>query len=143
MKYPEKYLVTAGGRIKCLCCTAMSKHTREQCRKPALKISRTRKCQFHGGRSTGPKSAAGKARIAAAHLLHGEETNKRKLERSQSSLRLAQLEDVAHAIGLITTAPRSPGRKPLGYREIRTLEAAKAWVAEDALRTNNRVKERG
>ena len=63
---------------------------------------------------------------------HDGETNERKLERSQSSLRLAQLEDVAHAIGLITTAPRSPGRKPLGYREINKLEAAKAWVAEDA-----------
>ena len=143
MKYPEKYLVTAGGRIRCVRCTAMSKHTREQCRKPALKISRTRKCQFHGGRSTGPKSAEGKARIAASHLVHGEETNQRKLERSQSSLRLAQLEDVAHAIGLITTAPRSRGRKPLGYREIKTMEAAKAWVAEDALHRDNGGKERG
>ena len=121
----------------------MSKRTRLQCAKPALNISKTQKCQFHGGKSTGPKSAAGKARIAAAHLLHGGETNQRKLERSQSSLRLAQLEDVAHAIGLITTAPRSPGRKPLGYREIKTMEAAKAWVAEDALPTNNRVKGRG
>ena len=143
MKYPEKYLVTAGGRIRCVRCTAMSKNTREQCRKPALKISRTRKCGHHGGKGSGPKTAEGKARIGKAHLVHGGETNQRKLERSQSSLRLAQLEDVAHAIGLITTAPRSPGRKPLGYRAIRTLEAAKAWVAEDALHTNNRVKGRG
>ena len=140
MKYPEKYLVTAGGRITCLRCSAMSKHTREQCRKPALKISTTRKCQFHGGRSTGPKSAEGKARIAASHLVHGGETNQRKLERSQSSLRLAQLEDVMHALGM-TTAVRTTGRKPLGFREIKTMEAAKAWVAEDALlHTNNRVK---
>ena len=117
MKYPEKYLVTAGGRIRCVRCTAMSKNTREQCRKPALKISRTRKCGHHGGKGSGPKTAEGKARIGKAHLVHGGETNQRKLERSQSSLRLAQLEDVAHAIGLITTAPRSPGRKPLGYRE--------------------------
>ena len=142
MKYPEKYLVTAGGRTKSLRCSAMSKRTREQCRKPALKISRTSKCQFHGGRSTGPKSAAGKARIAAAHLVHGEETNQRKLERSQSSLRLAQLEDVMHALGM-TTADRTTGRKPLGFRAIRTLEAAKAWVAEDALHRDNGGKERG
>ena len=74
--------------------------------------------------------------------MHGEETNQRKLERSQSSLRLAQLEDVMHALGM-TTADRTTGRKPLGYRAIRTLEEAKAWVAEDALHRDNGGKERG
>ena len=127
MHNPTKYLVTAGGRIFCVRCTAMSKNTREQCRKPALKISRTQKCQFHGGRSTGPKTAEGKARIGAAHLVHGEETNQRKLERSEGSLRMSQLEDVAHAIGLIT-ATRTTGRKPAGYRPIRSLDEATAWV---------------
>ena len=138
----SKFLVLAAGHIKCLRCTAMSKHTREQCRKPALKISRTRKCGHHGGKGSGPKTAEGKARIGKAHFVHGEETNKRRLERSQSSLRLAQLEDVAHAIGLIT-ATRTTGRKPLGYRAVRTMEAAKAWVAGDARHMNNRGKERG
>ncbi len=133
MDNPEKYLTTAGGRITCLRCSAMSKQSRLQCRKPALNLSRTQKCGHHGGKSTGPLTAEGKARIGKAHLLHGEETNQRKLERSEGALKLAQLEDVAHAIGLITTAPRTPGRKPLGYRAIRTLEEAKAWVVEDAL----------
>ena len=132
MEKPEKYLLTCGGRIFCVRCTAMSKNTREQCRKPALKISRTQKCQFHGGRSTGPKTAEGKARIGAAHLVHGGETKLVRLERSQGSLRMSQLEDVAHAIGLIT-ATRTTGRKPAGYRPIRTLEEARAWVLEDAL----------
>ena len=139
MDSPTKYLVTAGGRITCLRCTAMSKHTQKQCRKPALKISRTQKCQFHGGRGSGPKTAEGKARIGAAHLVHGNETNQRKLERSQGALKLAQIEDVAHAIGLIT-ATRTTGRKPAGYRPIRTLEEAKAWVVEDALHRTNGVK---
>jgi hypothetical protein len=53
---------------------------------------------------------------------------------------MAQLEDVAHAIGLIT-ATRTTGRKPLGYRAIRTLEEAKAWVVEDALHRDNGGKE--
>ena len=139
MENPKKYLVTAGGRITCLRCTALSKNSREQCKKPALKSSRTRKCQFHGGRGSGPKTAEGKARIGAAQWVHGTETNQRKLERSQGSLRMAQLEDVAHAIGLIT-ATRTTGRKPLGYRAIRTLEEAKAWVVEDALHRDNGVK---
>ena len=142
MENPDKWFITAGGRIRCLRCTALSKYTREQCRKPALKISRTQKCQFHGGRSTGPKTAEGKARISAAKWVHGNETNQRKLERSEGSLRMAQLEDVAHAIGLIT-ATRTTGRKPLGYRPIRTLDEATAWVVEDALHTNKRVKEGG
>jgi hypothetical protein len=119
----------------------MSKHTRKQCRKPALNSSRTRKCGFHGGgKGSGKQTAEGKARIGEAHLIHGRETNERKLERSQGSLRMAQLEDVAHAIGLITSATRTTGRKPLGYRTIRTLEEAKAWVAEDALHRDNGVK---
>ena len=140
MENPDKWFITAGGRIRCLRCTALSKHTREQCRKPALKSSRTRKCQFHGGRSTGPKTAEGKARIGAAHLVHGDETNQRKLERSQGSLRMSQLEDVMHAVGM-TTAIRTTGRKPSGYRAIRTLEEATAWVLEDALHRDNGGKE--
>jgi hypothetical protein len=136
MENSDKYLITAGGKITCLRCTAMSKNSRLQCKKPALKVSRTQKCGHHGGKSTGPKSAEGKARVGAAHLVHGEETNQRKLERSEGSLRMSQLEDVAHAIGLIT-ATRTTGRKPAGYRPIRTLEEAKVWVVEDALHRDN------
>jgi len=66
----DQLLITAGGRIECLRCTAMSKRTRLQCGKPALKTSKTQKCQFHGGKSTGPKTEAGKARIAAAQIMH-------------------------------------------------------------------------
>jgi hypothetical protein len=45
---------------------------------------------------------------------------------------MALIEDVAHAIGLIT-ATRTTGRKPSGYRPIRTLEEVREWVVEDAL----------
>ena len=140
MHNPTKYLVTAGGKITCLRCTAMSKNTREQCRKPALKISRTQKCGHHGGKGSGPKTAEGKARISAAQWVHGNETNQRRLERSQGALKLAQIEDVMHAVEM-TTATRTTGRKPAGYRPIKTLEEAKAWVVEDVLHTNNRGKE--
>ena len=121
----------------------MSKNSRLQCKKPALKVSRTQKCGHHGGKSTGPKSAEGKARVGAAHLVHGEETNQRKLERSEGSLRMSQLEDVAHAIGLITTAPRSSGRKPVGYKPIRSMEDVRKWVIEDALDSADGVKTEG
>ena len=39
------------------------------CQNPAIK-GRTR-CKLHGGKSTGPRTAEGKARAAAAHTKHG------------------------------------------------------------------------
>ena len=45
---------------------------------------------------------------------------------------MALIEDVMHAVGM-TTANRTTGRKPAGYRPIRTLEEVKVWVVEDAL----------
>jgi hypothetical protein len=120
----------------------LSKNTRQQCRKPALKASRTHKCGFHGGKSTGPKTAEGRARIGAAHRVHGRETNKVRQERSQGALRMAQIEDAVHVLRM-TEAARTPGRKPCGYRPIRTLEDVRAWVAEDVLDLADGVKKAG
>jgi hypothetical protein len=129
----KKYLTTAGGRITCLRCTAMSKHTRLQCAKPALKISRTQKCGHHGGGpKSGKQSAEGRARIGAAHRVHGRETSQQRLERSQGALRMALIEDVMHVLRM-TEAARTAGRKPLGYKPIKTLKEVMAWVVEDAL----------
>ena len=136
----SKFLVLAGGHITCLRCTAMSKNTREQCRKPALKASRTQKCGHHGGGpKSGKQSADGRARIGAAHSVHGQETNQVRQERSQGALRMALIEDVMHAVGM-TTATRTTGRKPAGYRPIKTLDEVKAWVVEDALDSADGVK---
>ena len=55
-KHMESSLLTAGGKISCLRCTAKSTRTKLQCGRPALKASKTQKCQFHGGSSTGPKT---------------------------------------------------------------------------------------
>jgi hypothetical protein len=45
-------------------------HTRsgESCRQPAMKNGR---CRMHGGLSTGPRTAEGRARCAAARRIHG------------------------------------------------------------------------
>ena len=136
MDNPIKTLVTAGGRIICLRCTAMSKRTKQQCRAPAVKTSRTNKCRFHGGRSTGPKSAEGKARIAASHFKYGTETIAIRIERSKSSLVLAKLEDIMHLTNM-TNACRTRGRKPNRYRPIRNTEEAWLFMLVDAL---HRVK---
>ena len=39
------------------------------CQNPA--IGGRNRCKLHGGRSTGPRTAEGKARVAAAHTKHG------------------------------------------------------------------------
>lgn len=125
-------LLTAGGRIDCPRCTARSSRTGKQCGRPALKTSMSQKCQFHGGRGSGPKTAEGKARIAAAHTVHGQETKAVRAERSVVSARLSQLEDAMHVLGM-TTAVRSRGRKAQGYVPVKTMADVKRMMIDDLL----------
>jgi hypothetical protein len=120
----DKYLLTASGRICCLRCTAKSTRTKLQCGRPALKASKTQKCQFHGGRSTGPKTEQGRSRIAQANLKHGQDTRASIHKSSQVKAKLRQLEDIMYLYGM-TTAPKTRGRKPLGYIPVRTKEQAR------------------
>jgi len=128
-------LTTAGGRITCPRCTATSTRTKQQCGRPALKASKTQKCQFHSGRGSGAKTAEGRARIAAAHYVHGEATKAAREEHSRSSVYLAQLEEILQLLSM-TTATRTRGRKPNGYRPIRTYDDVRQMVADREL---NRV----
>ena len=128
----SNYLVTGGGSIKCLRCTARSKRTGVQCGRPALKVSRTQKCQFHGGRGSGPNTLGGRERIGNAHLIHGNETAIARQERSKKILWFSQIEDVMHVIGM-TTANRQRGRKPNFYLKINTLEEAKLFIEQDLI----------
>ena len=118
--HTETY-VGGAGKIRCPRCTARSKRSGLQCGRPANKSSKTQKCQFHGGRSTGPRTAEGKARVIAAHLRHGWETLQAKADRSKQSALLLQLEDATHVLGMVT-GTRTRGRKPNGYVQITSLE---------------------
>ena len=108
----ETHITLAGGRIRCCRCLALSKRTKVQCQAPAMK-GKT-KCRFHGGKSTGPKTLAGRQRIADVKTIHGHETRQIRKERQEASLRLAELEDLMYHHGM-TAAPRTRGRKPKGY----------------------------
>ena len=138
----QKNLITASGRITCLRCTAMSKRSRLQCGRPAMNSSKTQKCNFHGGKSTGPKTIEGKARISKVHLIHGNETLQMRLERQQKNAWFARIEDVMHVLNM-TTGGRMRGPKPTGYKPIRTIEEANQWVIDDLLHPNNPLKEAG
>ena len=113
----DKYLMTAGGKITCLRCTARSNRSGNQCRKPALKVSRTQKCQTQGGRNKGPITVEGKARSAAAHIKTGLYTRQAIMERSQKLTEILQLEDAMHVLKM-TTSSRTRGRKPRGYKPL-------------------------
>jgi hypothetical protein len=100
---------TLGGRVECNQCQARSSRTKLQCRAPAIKGKRV--CKWHGGRSTGPKTEAGRQRCAQAKTTHGRETRKARNERSLGSARLAVLEAVGFGIGLMSGG-RTRGRRP-------------------------------
>jgi hypothetical protein len=116
----EKYLLTAGGWIKCLRCTAKSVRSGNQCLKPAMKTSRTSKCKTHGN-SKGPVTEAGKARSAAAHVKTGEFTKQAIKERSQKLAEMMNLEDCLMILKM-TSASRTRGRKPAGYTPLVTIK---------------------
>ena len=101
--------------------TAAGTRTKLQCGRPALKTSKTQKCQFHGGGQTsGKQTLEGRSRIAAAHYKHGESTNAARAEYSRASATLSKLEDAMHLLKM-TTAPRTRGRKPNGYKPVRSI----------------------
>lgn len=121
----EPMISLAGGRIRCRRCQAMSKQSKMQCKKPALRGKRV--CDFHGGRSTGPKTQAGKQRMAASKTVHGRETRQIRIERARQLAELCTLEEAARVLGIIRGAP-SIGRRPNAAPAIKTPAQAIEWV---------------
>ncbi len=111
----EMYLVTARGKITCLRCTAQSTRTKLQCSRPALKSSRTQKCQYHGGRQHSEETLK---RISEANILHGECTKAAKKQYRETSVFLRELEDAIYVLKMAEGQPRIRGRKPDGYRGV-------------------------
>ena len=101
--------VIAGGHITCNQCQATSKRSRQRCKAPAMKGKAV--CLTHGGRSTGPKTEAGRQRCAEAKTIHGRETREARTERSLASARLAVLEEVGFLLGFMS-GHRTRGPKP-------------------------------
>jgi hypothetical protein len=63
----DKYPNLSGDPNAAPRCGARTRHG-GPCRQPAMRNGR---CRLHGGRSTGPKTAAGRERIRAAATRHG------------------------------------------------------------------------
>ena len=127
----DKYITLAGGDIRCLRCTAKSTRTKAQCARPALKVSRTQKCQFHGGR---PHSEETLKRIAEANTSHGQASSKAKNQYRHDSVTIHELEDALYVLKM-AEGPKIRGRKPLGYRPVRTEADVVRMIRERCLRT--------
>ena len=127
----ELFTTLAGGRISCLRCTASSTRTKLQCGRPALKASRTQKCQFHGGR---PHKAEVLQRIAAANFLHGEATKVAKQQYRHDSALIHELEDAMRVLKM-GEGPRIRGRKPMGYKPVLTQADVVRMIRERLLHT--------
>jgi hypothetical protein len=127
----ENYITLAGGAIKCLRCTAKSTRTKVQCARPALKVSTTQKCQFHGGR---PHSEETLKRISEANTLHGEVTSKAKIQYRHDSALIHELEDALYVLKM-AEGPKIRGRKPLGYRPVRTEADVVRMIRQRCLHT--------
>jgi hypothetical protein len=130
IKSMNTVFVTAGGKIACKRCTAKSKRSGEQCKKPAMRGKAV--CDFHGGRSTGPKTQAGKDRHRAAVTKTGAYTKQAAEDRASSMRVLHGLED-AMCVLKMTTMPRTRGRKPLGYLPLQTVEDVVKFVLDNPL----------
>lgn len=104
-------MVTCGGKIVCRRCKASSVRTKKQCGRPAIKGKGV--CQFHGGRSTGPKSEENKNRLRTLNLKKGFFTAKARESARRDSVTLRYLEDIGYHLGIIPVKTR--GRKPKGY----------------------------
>jgi hypothetical protein len=110
----EQFLVTAGGNIKCLRCTASSTRTKQQCGKPALKTSTTQKCQIHGGRPHTPEVLR---RISEANTVNGDSSKVAKQQYRDESVLIHELEDALYVLNM-ASGPRTRGRKPTGYKGV-------------------------
>ena len=111
IKNPDIELLTCGGKIVCRRCKASSVRNNQQCGRPAIKGKNT--CQFHGGRSTGPKGEQSKCRLRTLNLKKGFFTAEARENKRKDSIKLRYLEDIGHHLGLILV--RTRGRKPNGY----------------------------
>lgn len=108
--------------MPCNRCAAVFKATGQRC--TAIAVTGRRTCLRHGAASTGPRTEAGKRKCAAARTVHGQDTIAMRQERSLGSARLAVLESIGFAIGLLKgtkTRGRRPDRIAEAFPELQAL----------------------
>lgn len=95
---PENFVLICGSTLA-IRCRAKSKRSKRRCKQPAMKSKFV--CRYHGGKSTGPRTAAGRKHCAEARTVHGRETRAIRKQSSQKSREMRILMRVAKEHGLI------------------------------------------
>ena len=90
--------ISVGSDWPGICCSAKTRKG-TACQKPPIKGKK--RCKLHGGRSSGPKSAEGKARIAKAHWKHGRRSKRFVEQRKKIWVELRAIERRMRLDGLI------------------------------------------
>lgn len=78
-------------------CTACAKHSKQQCKNPA--VTGFTVCRMHGARG-GPRTQEGIDRIAMANTLHGRDSRAKRLTRQEIRLRLKTAIAVGGILGM-------------------------------------------
>jgi len=121
------FMTTAGGRIACSRCQARNRRGK-QCGNPAMRGKRN--CRNHGGRSTGPKSEAGKESIRQVSLIHGRRSIEGMAKATEAAARVRELEDALIVLGAIPEGQRTRGPKPAGYQPVLTIDDVRRLLGE-------------
>ena len=111
-------------------CTAKSKHSGQRCRRSAVPGKRV--CRWHGGLSTGPRTAAGKAASSRNALKHGV-----YVERTQSAAEQGIFDTMVRALceefGLIEPSERLRAEATsMAFVQVVRAQAAKNARAAEA-----------
>jgi hypothetical protein len=116
--------------VTCTQCNALSKRSRQRCQAPAIK-GKT-KCRFHGGKSTGARTEAGRARIAKANTTSGKYTREYLRESSEGLARIRACGEILfHTGGVLPGTPRTRGRKPKASAALESLAYLSKLMAEE------------
>ena len=82
-----------------------------ECQRPA--ITGAGRCRLHGGRSTGPRTEEGRARISATNMKHGRKTKERLAE---AKARAQANREIWYALKMQIDLAIRDGHLPENYR---------------------------
>ena len=94
------------------------------CQRPAYK--RNGRCSLHGGRSTGPKTEDGLARLTAARTTHGKYTKEKRAEAKRFAEQGRQMRAELAELEAVVRGPRSSGQEMAGLVQI----ICRLWLLE-------------
>lgn len=94
-----------------------------------MRSNRGQKCAVHGGRSTGPRSEAGKQRIREAKWIHGERSAAGMERASKANAIIRSLADAVEVLWGAKVA-NMLGRKPSVYHKLHDADDVRRFLIE-------------